>query len=716
MDYEEFIKKIEVLQQSLPSKQRAFCQSVLKKEESKSKVAFVATFYMGVAYFNEGEFEKARKILEPLIIDYQSYEYVHEIISGFNLIGIISHYESEYILSRYYYNFALKIAKLHEDAFRYAYEYNNISLTYIAQKDFEHALESILMAQKYLSESDEDMGAYVYLNMAEIYMNLNQMDQAMMAYNRGKDVYHGDQIIPMDYLNIGITLYCKAQDKVKYQEYEEKALSLLDTMHATEYIDCCKALFLCGMEMDDYSLVQRILDFLNVYLLAHPQEIKVAMMIEEYKYRYAKKIQDQVGMLKALENKNIYFEQIINQTQERRAQDLETYFLVNNKLQEAMDSASKANQVKTQFLSNMSHDMRTPINGIMGMLQMIQKNRKDESKIEDCLSKIDASSKHLLSLVNDVLDMNKLESNTLELEHEPFNLDQVCQQVDQIVADQASKEGIHVYQTHGDVTSMNLIGSATGLKKILINLFTNSIKYNKPNGSIYTSLTELSRTEKTITYEFKIRDTGIGMSSDFIENKLYEPFVQEANVARSKYGGTGLGMSIVKGLVDQMHGHIEVESQLGKGTCFKVILTFEIDFNPKAQCVNEDVKKVLENKRVLLVEDNDLNMEVAQFFLQQLHMQVTYATNGQEACDIFKKDAFDFVLMDLMMPVMDGYEATQEIRSKDPNVVILAMSANAYLEDVQKCLDVGMNGHISKPLVMDVLVMTLLKYVQKEEL
>lgn len=713
MEYEVFIEKMQRLSSDTTDEQRRFYKSALASANSKSKVAFAAAFYMGVTYYNDGEFEKAREWLEPIVIDYQSYEYVHEIISGFNLLGIISHYEGEYILSRYYYNFALNIAKIHEDAYRYSYEYNNISLTYIAQKDFEHALASILMAKKYLNDSDADMGAFVYLNMSEIYFNLNKNEKALEAYNTGLEVYHGKDIIPMDYLNVGIVLFYKAHDLKNYELYKKRALSLLDKMHATEYIDCCKALFVCSMDANDKLLTIQILERLNAYLISHPKEIKLAMMIEDYKYQYAQSIHDNKGMLQALQNKNVYFNQIIDESQERRAQDLQTHFIVNQKLQHAMDSASKANQIKTQFLSNMSHDMRTPINGIMGMLQMIDKNRENDEKIDDCLLKIDASSKHLLSLVNDVLDMNKLELNTLQLEHVPFNLDQVCKQVDQIVADQALKEGIHVYQKHDGVMKMNLIGSATGLKKILINLFTNSVKYNKPNGSIYTSLTELSCTEKTVTYEFQIRDTGIGMSSDFIENRLYEPFVQETNVARSKYGGTGLGMSIVKGLVDQMHGQIEVESKLGKGTCFRVVLTFEIDLNPKQPIVDENAKKLLENKRVLLVEDNDLNMEVAQFFLQQLHMQVTCATNGQEACDIFKKDAFDFVLMDLMMPVMDGYEATKKIRLIDSNVVILAMSANAYTEDVKRCLEYGMNGHISKPIESDVLLSTLLKYIKR---
>lgn len=359
----------------------------------------------------------------------------------------------------------------------------------------------------------------------------------------------------------------------------------------------------------------------------------------------------------------------------------------------------------------MSHDMRTPINGIMGMLQMIEAYRQDTLKVDDCLSKIHASSQHLLSLVNDVLDMNKLDSNVVTVEYKPFNLDEVCAQVDEIVRPQAEKEGIRVYQTHLDVSDVYLMGNATALQKILMNLFTNSIKYNKPNGSIYTSLIELNRTQSTVTYEFKIRDTGIGMDAEFIENKLYEPFVQGGNAARSKYAGTGLGMSIVKGLIHELHGNIEVESEIGVGTCFTVTLTFDLDLNHKME-----PKECFENtkftgKKILLVEDNELNMEVAKFLLEDLDAELVTATNGKEAIQIFLNENIDLVLMDLMMPVMNGYEATLKLRQLDLNVPIIAMSANAYNEDVKKCLDAGMNAHISKPLDKKILIQTIAKYI-----
>ena len=386
---------------------------------------------------------------------------------------------------------------------------------------------------------------------------------------------------------------------------------------------------------------------------------------------------------------------------------------MNRKLQQSVENETRANQVKTEFLANMSHDIRTPINGIMGMLTMIANERSDQEKVDECIGKIGACTKHLLSLVNDVLDMTKLETDAVVLEQEPFNLDQVCVETMEMIEFQAVEAGLHVYAEHDNVLDVNLIGSPLQLKKILVNLYGNSIKYNKPQGAIYTSLRELERSETSVSYEFKIRDTGIGMTKEFIETRLYEPFIQGENAGRSQYGGTGLGMSIVKQLVERMHGSIQVESTPGVETCFTVILPFAIDPNPPQR------RKRLENadisgKRILVVEDNELNMEIAEYILKEAGASVEKAENGKVALEqyqISEEGYYDAILMDLMMPVMDGYEAARQIRSSDradaKTIPIVAMSANAYMEDVKKCLAAGMNEHVSKPVFKDTLLSAL---------
>ena len=708
MEYEKFVKqigKLNIEQRTL------FCKKVLTKETRYSKTALAATFQLGASYYYKGDFKQAKDIIEPIMMMYQKYEHIKEVNSGFNLLGAVAHYYREYELARYYYSLALKIAQENQEVLFYSYEYNNIALSYIEQEKYKKALEYILLAKENLKEEDPDMGAYVYANMSLIYHGLNQIDEALKAYEKGIKEYRGNEIIPHEYLAYGILIYYSSQNKRKYEEFKQKGLSKLNTMPDKNCIDVCKSLFYCACKSKDDILANRVLSYMDLYVKKHAEDVKAKLMAEDFRYSYAETQKDVYGMLQALKKQKEYQNRINEENQFRRTKETNRYYTVNQQLQEALEKADKANKVKTQFLSNMSHDMRTPINGIMGMLSMIDKYRNDEAKVNDCLSKIDASSKHLLSLVNDVLDMNKLDSDVKMTENESFNLDVVCHQVDEIVRPQAEQEGIQVYQAHVDVSDVYLIGNAMALQKILINLFSNSIKYNKPNGSIYTSLMELNRTQSTITYEFKIRDTGIGMDQEFIENNLYEPFVQGGNAARSKYAGTGLGMSIVKGLIKKLHGNIEVESEVDVGTCFTVILTFDLDLNHKKETKKRLVNTKFTGKKILLVEDNELNMEVAQFLLEDLDAKLVTATNGKEAIQVFLNENIDLILMDLMMPVMNGYEATLKLRELDPNIPIIAMSANAYNEDVKKCLDAGMNAHISKPLDKNVLIQTISKYI-----
>ena len=303
-------------------------------------------------------------------------------------------------------------------------------------------------------------------------------------------------------------------------------------------------------------------------------------------------------------------------------------------------------------------------------------------------------------------------------ESNPFNLDRVCTEAAEIVRFQAESAGLHVEEEHPDVRNVNLLGSELYLKKILLNLFSNCIKYNKPGGAIYTRMRELEHTDDTVTYEFFIRDTGVGMTQDFIDNHLFEAFTQGDNAARSQYGGTGLGMSIVAQLVKKMNGTIQVESTVGEGSSFTVVLPFAIDHDPPAAAEKTPPAGDLRGKRLLVVEDNEPNMEIAEFILKSTGAEVVPVFDGQSAVKAYAQAApgtYQAILMDLMMPVMDGYAATRAIRSSGRpdagTIPIIAMSANAYAEYVQKCLDTGMNAHISKPLYKDVMLETIERFV-----
>ena len=377
------------------------------------------------------------------------------------------------------------------------------------------------------------------------------------------------------------------------------------------------------------------------------------------------------------------------------------------RLQMAYEEADSENRAKTEFMNRMSHDIRTPINGIMGMVDIIRKNRDDREKVDDSLDKIQLSTRHLLELVSDVLDMSKLEAGMFEIHEDAFDISELMDEVAALVDAQLVESGITHRKHRSNIQHTALKGSSLQLRRIMVNLLSNAIKYNKSNGTIDTYAEELSCDGTTVWYEFKIVDTGIGMSEEFIKEQLFKPFTQEKNDARTLYRGTGLGMSIVKALLDKMGGSIEVESQLGEGSTFTFRLPFKVDENAIETKKEEQSsgEQKLEGKQILLVEDNEINMEIAEFYLKELGIVVDKAWNGKEAIDKFEESApgtYDLILMDIMMPVMGGREAARRIRTLErpdaETVRIYAMTAQVSSESIHKCLASGMNGHIAKPI------------------
>ena len=377
------------------------------------------------------------------------------------------------------------------------------------------------------------------------------------------------------------------------------------------------------------------------------------------------------------------------------------------RLQMAYEEADSENRAKTEFMNRMSHDIRTPINGIMGMVDIIRKSRDDWEKVDDSLDKVQLSARHLLELVSDVLDMSKLEAGMFEIHEDAFDISELMDEVAALVDAQLVESGITHRKHRSNIQHTALKGSSLQLRRIMVNLLSNAIKYNKSNGTIDTYAEELSCDGTTVWYEFKIVDTGIGMSEEFIKEQLFKPFTQEKNDARTLYRGTGLGMSIVKALLDKMGGSIEVESQLGAGSTFTFRLPFELDENAIETKTEEQSlgEQKLEGKRILLVEDNEINMEIAEFYLKELGIVIDKAWNGQEAIGKFEESdpgTYDLILMDIMMPVMGGREAARRIRTMErpdaETVRIYAMTAQVSSESIHKCLASGMNGHIAKPI------------------
>ena len=399
----------------------------------------------------------------------------------------------------------------------------------------------------------------------------------------------------------------------------------------------------------------------------------------------------------------------------RLAKEQEREKVYQEELLRAAKKAEAANIAKTEFLQRMSHDIRTPINGIIGMVEVGDYYSKDIEKQADCREKIRYASNTLLELVNEVLDMSKLESGEVVLEEVGFNIDQLSDETVVILEEVAKERNIQIIREGRSVAHPYLIGSPTHVKRVLMNVLSNAVKYNRDNGSIYISYKELESNKPGYSiFEFTCRDTGIGMSKEFQE-RIFEPFAQEHMGSRSKYVGTGLGMPIAKSLVEKMGGTIEFTSQEGVGSQFVIRIPFKIDEKHKTEAVKEATSASIEGLSVLLVEDNELNMEIAKFIIENEDANVTCATNGKEAVNIYKKspEFFDIILMDIMMPEMDGYEATKVIRSLDSKIPIVAMTANAFTEDKIKAKKAGMNAHLSKPLDKDTLVQVVAKFCKK---
>lgn len=377
------------------------------------------------------------------------------------------------------------------------------------------------------------------------------------------------------------------------------------------------------------------------------------------------------------------------------------------KLQLAYQKVDLESKAKTDFMNRMSHDIRTPINGILGMMQIIRKNWGDMDKLDDSLNKMEVLTKHLNELVEDILNMSKLESDHMEIVDEPFDLNDMVEELNSLIDAQVSLQNITYHNHMENVVHTHLIGDALQLRRILVNLLTNAIKYNKSNGTIDMYVREMSSDDSKVTFEFEIKDTGIGMSEDYIENHLFTPFSQAKQDARTRYEGTGLGMSIVKGLVDKLGGNIEVKSEVGVGTQIKVVLTYQLDTSKNEK---QDTSKLdLKDKRILLVEDNEINMEVAEFYLNAVHANVDKAWNGLEAVEKVKEqpNQYSLILMDIMMPKMNGDEAAKCIRKINPSIPIVAMSAQSEYSIDQTI----MNDSISKPIDEQKLNHILRKYV-----
>ena len=464
---------------------------------------------------------------------------------------------------------------------------------------------------------------------------------------------------------------------------------------------------------------QRMMRFLNTHTLAdrlkNTETISMEYLAQDGNWNLARfivKKRDAQGNIT-----NVLY--VVREINDQKAQE----FTFQQQLIKAADEAKRANIAKTDFLRRMSHDIRTPINGIRGLVEIADHFPEDMDRQKECREKIMTSSGFLLDLVNNVLDMNKLESGEIKLEKKPFCLSKELREINDVIEIQCEERGIQYMIDNQNIIHDHVIGSVAHFRQILLNVTGNAVKYNRENGSISVRCQEIFSNGHTVIFEFTCQDTGKGMSEEFQEH-IFEPFAQEyGNEARTKYTGTGLGLSIVKELLEYMGGSIRFSSKKGAGTTFILAIPFEIDTSVPIEKIKpadtlDKAKHSLKGKKALLVEDNEMNMEIAEFLLQNEGIITTKAWNGQEAVDLYtnsEENAFDMIFMDIMMPVMGGLEATRQIRklnrSDAKTIPIFAMSANAFLDDIERSKKAGMSEHFTKPLEMEQIIKSVEKYI-----
>ena len=386
-------------------------------------------------------------------------------------------------------------------------------------------------------------------------------------------------------------------------------------------------------------------------------------------------------------------------------------------LEKSAEQAKNANEAKTRFLFNMSHDIRTPMNAIVGFSGLLEKNLQNERKAKEYLEKIQSSSNLLLMIINQILEMARIESGTAVLQLKAEDIDALFHRVNTVFEEDIRKKNLQ-YHTVLDVRHHYVVCDQTKLQEIMLNIISNAIKYTPEGHSIYVEVHEaVSENPSKIRYIFSCEDTGIGMSEEYLPH-IYEEFSREHSTTENKVPGTGLGLPIIKSMIELMGGSIQVESRQGIGTKFTIDLSFDIALKEEVYGSEDTIESsaihTIKGKRILLVEDNELNAEIAKTVLEDVGALITRAENGQQALELFKEKpagTFDVILMDLMMPVMDGYTATRKIRelerSDAKTVPIIAMTANAFQEDAEKCIAVGMNAHLAKPLDIEKMKKTI---------
>lgn len=711
MNYDEFLRKNEEVENLSAEDQKKFYETCLREEKETSAVKVHASYCYAALYFWEGDFRKAIEVAEPIVIEYQSFPYSEILLGCFNLLATAMQCEKEFTEAQFVYELALQVAKEHKTKGLYAREYNNIASIYVMEQRYEQALRYLELAQEAMSYSDVPMGAYIFLNKSISYRRLNRLQDAARAYDTAINDYDAKNVLPYDTLLCGVSLYYRLGNREKYEVVKQQALERLEDMHASEIIETCENLLECGMDDNDEALVETVFVTMKKYMQKHPKDLKVGLSMADLQYRYAEKKNDREAMLTALQAEKFYQARIIEQTENDRVSSMAKNIQITGELQKAVESKDKASRAKTNFLNSMSHDIRTPLNALLGYSKLMKEELTDPAnqKLLHYQQMIEQSGDLLLSIINNVLDMGRIESGKMELDENCVMIDDMTEEIYGVFEAETRKKNLRfVFETH--INHKYLMCDQTKIKEIFVNLLSNAVKYTQTGGTVALYSEEIPcEKDGYVCIKTQVTDTGIGMSKEFLP-QLFDAFTRERNTTIGKVAGTGLGMPIVKEIVEMMGGTIEVESEIGKGTTFTVNLPHKIAeegyYEQRTErTLDENSRKRIRGKHVLLAEDNELNTEIAEAILKDMGLVVDHVWDGiQCVAALEQKPAgtYDLIFMDIQMPNMDGYKATQTIRQfqdkKKADIPIVAMTANAFMEDKKLALEKGMNGHVGKPI------------------
>ena len=698
MNQNAFLEEEAKIKQLPEEEQKAYYARWLEIHTEKTTAYVSASLRYAAILYREGAFRDVMEVLMPIALNYTAYPYSEDLISCMNQMGLAVNCESEYKLACKFFGIALQIAEEHNVISFYAKQHNNMGLTYHDRGEYDEALREYEQGEPWVEVSDPKniIGAMLYDNWANVLVEQKRWKEALEKYRKALE-YAADEV--EDPLDLGLIIYYKLGETEKFEAAKQKFLTTIkdDPLDPEEEIYLMSfyyRLLKDDIGAEDEAFTAEIYRQLEAYVKAHPGVDcwKAKAQFADLVYAKAEKEGDTATMLEMLRCKTNFQSKGAEQLEKRRWDALSEYIDLSREKQKAIERAEKAALAKSQFLASMSHDIRTPMNAIYGLAQLMEHDKGDNDKMDDHISKLKASSKHLLSLINDVLDMSKIESSEVELNHENINLCEQVAQLRSIVCPQTDdKEQNFTVRLHG-IRHEYLMGDAVRLRQILINLLSNAIKYTPRGGSIVFDLTEKPGQDDTYAmYEFAVRDTGFGMSQEFMQH-IFEPFTRAESSLTNKVQGTGLGMAITKNIVDLMGGTIAVESELGKGSCFTVTIPLEIDTQTVLTIPFEHI--------LMIAQEEDLIENfLAAFHGAQFRLQVCRSLEEGEA--LLTANPADVILLASHCTQSRLADAVARLKSAAPDAELVFCTDYDQPELTSKVLEsCGITKVMARPIFL----------------